>query len=336
MPWRPVIPSSPRASIQAISFQRVMTTGSSTSERNFEPRRMGLRAADRGLRGHDDHKPRSKHAQRLIDLEPTDEAAVRIQMEAHLALGNRAAALRAYHRFAEVLERELAVAPGEAIEAVYQRLRLAHSTTTSTGQRAGRGPGTVAESPFVGRDLELNQLNEAWNTARKGGAHLVLVTGEPGIGKTRLAQELGRRVRAEGHVVASARAHEAAGRLPWGPVVDLLRSKALRSHIDTLDTVWRTELARLLPELLDASQPSGRSQSGDLAQRQRLFDAVSRAIVVADRPCLLIIDDLQWCDAETIELIGFVVRSARTAPVLFIGCPLGGSPSITLAGSSTL
>jgi len=270
--------------------------------------------------GHDDHKATIRYAQRIIDLEPTDEAAVRVQMEAHLALGNRAAALRAYHRFAEVLERELAVAPGEAIGAMYQRLRagtLDHDEVQ--GEVRGQDLAPVAESPFVGRDLELNQLNEAWNTVREGGAHLVLVTGEPGIGKTRLAQELGRRVRAEGHMVASARAYEAAGRLPWGPVVDLLRSKALRSHIDTLDTVWRTELARLLPELLDASQPSGRSQSGDLAQRQRLFDAVSRAIVGADRPRLLIIDDLQWCDAETIELIGFVVRSGRTAPVLFVG-----------------
>jgi tetratricopeptide (TPR) repeat protein len=74
-----------------------------------------------------------------------------------------------------------------------------------------------------------------------------------------------------------------------------------------------------MPELLDASQPSGPSRSGDLAQRHRLFDAVNRAIVVGDRPHLLIIDDLQWCDAETIELIGFVVRSGQTAPVLIVG-----------------
>ena len=267
--------------------------------------------------GRNDHTTTIRYAQRIIDLEPTDEAAVRIQMKAHLALGSRAAALRAYHRFAEVLERELAVAPGEAIGAMYQQLRAGTLDHNETQGEVDLVP--VAESPFVGRDLELNQLNEAWDTARKRGAHLVLVTGEPGIGKTRLAQELGRRVRAEGHVVASARAYEAAGRLPWGPVVDLLRSNALRSHIDTLDTIWRTELARLLPELHDAPQSSGRSRSGDLAQRQRLFDAVSRAIVVADRPRLLIIDDLQWCDAETIELIGFVVRSAQTAPVLFIG-----------------
>ena len=269
--------------------------------------------------GRNDHQATIRYAQRIIELEPTDEAAVRIQMEAHLALGNRAAALRAYHRFAEVLERELAVPPGEAIGAMYQRLRagtLDHDNVQGAVHGADLTP--IAESPFVGRDLELNQLNEAWNAAREGGAHLVLVTGEPGIGKTRLAQELGRRVRAEGHLVASARAYEAAGRLPWGPVVDLLRSDALRNHIDTLDTVWRNELARLLPEVHDAPQPSGRSWSGDLAQRQRLFDAVSRAIGVADRPRLLIIDDLQWCDAETIELIGFVVRSGPTARVLFV------------------
>lgn len=265
--------------------------------------------------GRDDHKAMIRHAQRITDLEPTDEAAVRIQMEAHLALGDRAAALRCYHRYAEVLHRELAVAPGEAIGAMYQQLR---ARKPNRDEVQGKDL-PVAESPFVGRDLEWNQLIKAWNTAREGGSHLLLVTGEPGIGKSRLALELGRRVRADGHLVASARAYEAAGRLPWAPVIDLLRSDAIRSLIDTLDTVWRAELARLLPEVRDASQLSGPRQSGDQARRHRLFDAVSRAIIAGGRPRLLIIDDLQWCDAETIEVIGFVVRSGQTAPVLIVG-----------------
>ena len=263
-----------------------------------------------------DHRATITYAEMISDLEPTAEAAVRAQMEAHLARGDKVAALRAYHRCAEAIERDLGVAPGEAIGALYQQLRAG---ALDRDEAAGEDRVPVAESPFVGRDLELDQLGEAWHSVREGGAHLVLITGEPGIGKTRLAQELGRRVRAEGHEVASARAYKAAGRLPWGPVVDLLRSDALRSHIDTLDPVWRAELARLLPELLDASLPSGPSQSGDSAQRHRLFDAVSQAIVVGDRPRLLIVDDLQWCDAETIELIGFVVQSVRTAPVLIVG-----------------
>ncbi|MDJ0955934.1 MAG: AAA family ATPase [Arenicellales bacterium] len=265
---------------------------------------------------HDNHKTIIRHTQSIIDLEPTDEAAVRYQMEAHIALGDRAAALRSYHRYAEVLDRDLGVAPGDAIEAIYQDLQAGAPNRDDV---QGENLAPVAESPFVGRDLEWKQLYEIWNTARECGAHLALVTGEPGIGKSRLALELGRRVRAEGHVVASARAYEAAGRLPWGPVVDLLRSNALRSHIDTLDTVWRAELARLLPELLDSPQSSAPSQSGDLTQRHRLFDAVRRAIVVGDRPRLLIIDDLQWCDAETIELIGFVVRSGQNSPILIVG-----------------
>lgn len=273
-----------------------------------------VRLADEAA-GRDDHEATIRHAQRAIDLEPTDEAAVRILMEAHLALGDRGAALRSYHRYAEVLERDLAVEPGEAIRATYRQLR---ASTPHREEQQGEDVAPVAESPFVGRELELDQLNQAWNAAREGRAHLVLLSGEPGIGKSRLALEFGRRVRAEGHVVASARAYEAAGRLPWGPVIDLLRSDALRSHIDTLGTVWRAELARLLPELLEASPPPTASQSGDLAQRHRLFDAVSRAII-GDRPRLLIIDDLQWCDAESIEVIGFVVRSRPTAPVLIVG-----------------
>jgi DNA-binding SARP family transcriptional activator len=274
-----------------------------------------LRLAEKAA-ARDDHIATIRHVQRIIDLEPTDEAAVRLQIEAHLALGDRAAALRSYHRYAEVLERDLEVAPGEAIEALYQQLRAG---TLDRNEVLGKDLAPVAESPFVGRDLETNQFKEVWNITLEGRAHLLLVTGEPGIGKSRLAQEFGRRIRAKGHLVASSRAYEAAGRLPWGPVVDLLRSDALRSHIDSLDTVWRAELTRLLPELLDASPPSGPSQSGDLAQRHRLFDAVSRAIVDDDRPRLLIIDDLQWCDAETIEMIGFVIRSRQTAPVLIVG-----------------
>src|SRR5262249_56559198 len=75
----------------------------------------------------------------------------------------------------------------------------------------------------------------------------------------------------------------------------------------------------LVPVLRHASGRPGRSQSGDPVPRLRLFDAMSRAIVLGGRPLLLIIDDLEWCDVETIELIGFVVRSGQTAPLLIVG-----------------
>jgi hypothetical protein len=137
---------------------------------------------------------------------------------------------------------------------------------------------------------------------------LVVVTGEPGIGKSRLAVELGRRVRAEAHEVASARAFEAAGRLPWAPIIDLLRSHDVSTDVDSLEAVWKAEIGRLLPELPDSPQLGASTGAGDPSQRFRLFEAVGRALA-GERPRLLIIDDLQWCDAETVELIGYVVRA---------------------------
>jgi DNA-binding SARP family transcriptional activator/tetratricopeptide (TPR) repeat protein len=273
--------------------------------------RLAEAAADR-----DDHKATINHVQRIIDMEATDETAVRLQMEAHVALGDRIAALRAYHRYTEVLEREFAATPGDAIRALYESFGADKPTR---GEAKSMDLSPVPESPFVGRQLEWQQLKRAWDAAREGNAHLVLLSGEAGIGKSRLALEFGNHVRKNGHAVASARAYEAAGRLPWGPVIDLLRSDALRSSIDTLDAVWRAELVRLLPELLDAPEPSASIGSGDPIQRHRLFDAVGRAIAAGQRPRLLIIDDLQWCDAETIELIGFVIRSRQTAPLVIVG-----------------
>jgi DNA-binding SARP family transcriptional activator len=126
-------------------------------------------AADR--RGGGARRPQAtiEHARRVIELEPTDEAAVRAQMEAHLALGDRAAALRSYHRYAEVLERELEVAPARRSGPCTDSSGPARTATTARTMTTWQ---PLAESPFVGRDLELNQLSEAWNTAREGGAHL--------------------------------------------------------------------------------------------------------------------------------------------------------------------
>ena len=256
------------------------------------------------------------HAQRTLDLVPTDEGAAQALMEAHSALGDRAAALRAYHRYVDILDRELEVAPGDEIRQLYQRIR---TDAVSPAQREDAVRGPVAESPFIGRDLEIDRLYEAWRTCLHDGAHLVLVTGEPGIGKSRLASELGRRVRAEGHAATSVRAYEAAGRPPWGPIVDLLRADTAQRHIGTLEPVWRAELGRLLPELLAVEGPGGEKPGGEVAQRHRILDAVSRAVTAEGRPHLIVIDDLQWCDAETIESIGFIVNSGRETPVLIVG-----------------
>lgn len=263
-----------------------------------------------------DHEVTIRHAQRVVELEPTDESAVRLQMEAHLALSDKAAALRSYHRYAEALERDLAVPPSEAIGELYAQIR---SGAATGHENQSQFPAAAGESPFTGREQEWQQLATAWHGAQSVGAHLVLITGEAGIGKSRLAAEFGRTVLAAGHSVASARAYEAAGRLPWAPVVELLRSSAMRNEVDAAEPAWRAELARLLPELGDAATPAVSDPTTGPVRRHRLFDAVRRVIASGDSPRLLIIDDLQWCDTETLEVIGFVISSARTAPLMIVG-----------------
>ena len=99
-------------------------------------------------------------------------------------------------------------------------------------------------TPLVGRNTEVSLLIERWTEAKDGEGRVVLLSGEPGIGKSRLASELGRSIRNTGYSVATAQCYEAGGRLPWGPVVELLRSNDIQSQIDELDEVWKKELSR--------------------------------------------------------------------------------------------
>ena len=81
---------------------------------------------------------------------------------------------------------------------------------------------------------------------------MLLVSGEAGIGKTRLVEELARACAAAGAMVVRARGYQATGRLPWAPIVEWLRSPPIRERIGDLPEVWRIELARLMPELVEA------------------------------------------------------------------------------------
>ena len=254
-----------------------------------------------------------EHARRLLRLDPLSEEAYRHSMQAYARRGDRAEALRVYHRCVEVLERELGVEPDAATRALYDAQRV------GTGVAAAPGPApapTARAAPLVGRRAERERAEQVWHSAAAGHAELLLVTGEPGIGKSRLVEELARGVATDGHPVARTRAYEAGGRLPWGPVIDWLRSEALRPAVDRLDSAWLVELSRLLPELrADRPELPGVSGLPD-DRRYQLFDAVAQ-VVLADRaPLLLVVDDLQWCDVETLELIGFLIRRAPDAPLL--------------------
>ena len=108
--------------------------------------------------------------------------------------------------------------------------------------------------------------------------------------------------------------------MPFGVVTTWLRSRALWPGALALDEVWQSELARVVPELL-IERPSLclPPPLPERMQRLRLFDALARAVTQSDRPLLLVIDDLQWCERETLEWLRYLLRQTMRAPLLVLG-----------------
>jgi DNA-binding SARP family transcriptional activator len=254
-----------------------------------------------------------EHARRLLRIDSLHEPTYRLLMEALARRGDRSEALRTYHRCVTTLERELGVGPAAATVQAYHRLRA------PTGSRDETGP-TIIRGPLIGRNREWSAAQAVWRATADGGAHFLLVTGEAGVGKTRLIEELAGRAAAEGHAVARTRAYEAAGTLPWGPVADWLRSDAVRPGVDGLDPVWLAELVRLLPELrIRHPRLADTPVTIDATRRHVLLHAVRRGLLAAERPLLLVVDDLQWCDADTLDLCAFLLQRSPEAPLLVAG-----------------
>jgi len=257
------------------------------------------------------------HVRHWLEHDPLDEAAHRSLVRLLALSGDRAGALLAYRRFADSLRRELAAEPSAETVRAYERIRDSEPLPASPA--ASRSVGT-APAALVGRQAEWVKLREAWERAARGRAGMALVTGEAGIGKTRLAEELLTWAERQGLAAARTRSYAAEGRLSLAPVSEWLRSKALAPHLGQLEDVWRGEVTRILPELLaarpDLPRPSPMSEFGD---RLRFFEALARAVLAAPQPLLLLIDDLQWCDRETIEWLHFLCRFDPQARLLVLG-----------------
>ncbi|HHY55567.1 MAG TPA: AAA family ATPase [Chloroflexi bacterium] len=275
-----------------------------------------------------DHRAALGYAQQLQRADPLHEAAYRQLMQLHLELDDRAAALRVYHTCATTLRNELGVDPAPATQALYlQVLTVDEEVAAPAGQVAA--PSISATTPvaaaLVGRQAEWEALTRAWQATTAGRAHLVLISGEAGIGKTRLAEELLAWVERQGTPVALARGY-AGGSLAYAPVTEWLRSAGLRQNVQQLEGIWRSETARLLPELLsehpDLPAPSPMTEAW---QRQRFFQALSRAVLGAApdkgdamRPLLLLLDDAQWCDRETLDWLHYLLQTNANLPLLVL------------------
>jgi DNA-binding SARP family transcriptional activator/tetratricopeptide (TPR) repeat protein len=240
-----------------------------------------------------------RYAERARTLDRLAEAPYRALMRLHDAHGDRARAVRVYHECVTMLEDELGVPPSDETRALYETLLPPGDTAPRTG-------GVTA---YVGRQVQRRQLTELWRVAWDA-PQLVVVTGEPGIGKTRLVEEFRLWVARQGAQTATARSYAAEGALAYAPVAAWLRDLGVARWRGRLTTAQLAALAPLVPELSVEPAPP------EPGSRLRLFDAATRALTGGAAPVLLIADDVHAADSPTLQFLHYLVRADPDGPLL--------------------
>lgn len=254
-------------------------------------------------------------AVRLLAMDPLQEAVHRALMRLYARQGRRGAALRQYQMCVAALHRELSAEP----EAETTKLYLEIVRRRSAG--AGESPPAVAapeiplhETPLIGRATEIVRLRQLFDDAGRGTGSVVVITGEAGVGKSRVVAELATDALARGGQVLLGRCHPSMQILPFGPWVDAFRlgGVLVETMLDGIEPAWRAELARLFPEAAVPGLPTSSENSS------RLFAAIARLVqeVAHTRPTVVVIEDCHWADEMTLSLIAFVARRVASWPVI--------------------
>jgi DNA-binding SARP family transcriptional activator/CBS domain-containing protein len=266
--------------------------------------------------------------ERLVADEPLRERRRAQQMLALYRSGRQADALRAYEQVRRDLTDGLGIDPSPALNHLHHQildqeagLTLPAPAIITPSEPVAPvvdevSPRAEIAAPFVGRDDALVDLIEVLDRNGGGQCRAVVITGEAGIGKTRLVQAFGDTVSSRGWSVSWGRCHDDEGAPPLWPWSQSLR-RLVDEQPEIVSAGDRDVLAQLLPELGDASR---RVDDGDdvEAARFRQFEAVTRTLerAAAARPALIVLDDLHWSDASSLRLLRFVATYARTDRLL--------------------
>ena len=246
------------------------------------------------------------YARQRLAIDPIAEGAYIAVIKLLTSMGRNREANEKVEACRRILARELGTKPSAAL--LLARVRSDPSETVAPVLEAPSLPAVVP-LPFVGRETERLALEAAWGAALGGGGDgLVVVSGEPGIGKTRLADELALRANREGACVMRGRAFEAEMVRPHGPWIDALRSIRLGDEV----RAFAAQVAPILPELGEANAPA--------VDRARIFDGVTGLLgaLGARAGCLVVLDDLQWFDEASIALLHFTIRAVARSRVLLV------------------
>lgn len=284
---------------------------------------------------------------RWLALDPLNEQAHRFLMRLYDWTGQRSSALRQYRECVQILERELGAPPLEVTTRLYDAIRTnrapgppdpasaqtpgdqpppseeapqAHEGAAQIGQQA-----QPQATPLIGREAELDAAIAAYTMSAQSG-RLVIIEGEAGIGKTRLADELVSHMRSHGSVVGVARCYEGEGSIAFSAIVELLRSVVGRepaTRLKSLPDIWLAEALRLAPEL-GAERPNV-ATPGPLdtpGAQTRFYEGVRETLIAAcvtgTPPGALVLDDAQWIDDASLDTLSYLVRRIERQPICIV------------------
>ena len=275
------------------------------------------------------------HAELVGELEsvtrahPLRERFWQMRMLALYRAGRQAEALRTYQELRRILGEELGIEPSPTLQrletaVLRQDCELEWGPAAVAGQAVAASPGPPpGDEGFVGRVAELDRLHAAWAAARSGRCRLVLVAGDPGIGKSRLAAEFTRRC--EAGIVLFGRCDEEMG-VPYQPFVEAL-GRYLREEPAPELGRFGGELVRLVPEVAERGLPPP-LRSDPATERYRLFDAVVGWLSALSQraPVVLVLDDLHWATRNTLLLLRHIIRSDEALLPLLVVAAYRDSP----------
>lgn len=270
--------------------------------------------------------------ERALRLDPLQEDLAREAMRLYYLAGDRPGAIRLYDELRKLLDREMGVPPMAETRALYDAIINDADIPTHANQERLEGApsfqlplsinrpkpdfGSETKPPFVGREREIHEV-----TSLLDQKYLVMLEGEPGIGKSRLAEELLSTFSGIGLV---GRARELEQSLSYHPVIEALRdlfnqegSRGLLYEVRReLAPVWLEEISLLLPEI-GALRNAGSLRQADEA---RLWEAVRQFLLALARltPVIFFLDDLHQADSSTLALLGYLVRQTQDAQIQFL------------------
>jgi DNA-binding SARP family transcriptional activator/tetratricopeptide (TPR) repeat protein len=260
-----------------------------------------------------DHAAAAHWARRRCELDGLDESAHADLLRHLVASGDRAAAVIAGRGVVERLRDDLGVGPGPLLRAALAEVRGPSSAGPATPPRM---------RALYGRDADLRALTDEWTLARAGAGRVVVITGEAGIGKSRLVAELASRAGNAGARVALGAGLDVGGEAPLAMWQELVPHLARTLARLPEGVAWPAELSRLSPDVAAQLGPprAPTPVASPELERLRIFDAVLSLVEWASsgRPVLLVTEDVHRADRASMQLCAHIGRRLRALPVLFI------------------